>query len=417
MYEKLCCYIQGYITIFISGINIERFLNMCRNHRLKIWNVKRNEDGCTFCINVSQYSVLRDIRRKTTCRLKVCEKRGLPFFMQKYNKRIMFFTGFFMFLFISFIMSTYIWNISLEGNYSYTENTIIDFLERNNIEHGIKKSSVDCNDIERLIRNNYSDITWVSAEIKGTKLIVHIKENFDRTIPQKETNPYNIISGKKAVIERIVTRSGTPLIKSGDKVEEGTVMVSGTLQILGDDGGVAATDYVCSDADIFGRVVYKFENDIPMQYEPKSYTGRTRKAYQFEFFGKKFSLMGLPIRYKKFDIVNEVFQAHIFSNYYLPFYMNNITYREYTTSKNIYSKKQVEDLQNKKLNLFLSKLQERGIQIVQNNVKIDFDNKTCRASGNILVIEQLGEVQYITDEMKAAQNNEQEGNQNEDERD
>ena len=37
-------YIIGYIRISIEGYYIERFINICRNNKIAIWNLKRNKD-------------------------------------------------------------------------------------------------------------------------------------------------------------------------------------------------------------------------------------------------------------------------------------------------------------------------------------------------------------------------------------
>lgn len=404
------------MKVGLTGINRERFLNLCRNHNLNIWRLKKKEEECTFYIQVCDLKKLKDIRRKSSCRVKILEKHGTPFFINKYCKRVMFFGGIILFFLITYQMSLYVWNISLDGNYSYTEDIILEKLEENGIKHGIYKSQIVGSDIERLIRNSYPDITWVSTELKGTRLIVHIKENFDRTIPQTEERPYNILSGKQAVITSIITRAGTPLVKAGDEVEAGAELVSGVIEILGDDGAVAATEYVSADADIYGKVVYPYADEFSMNYKAKEYTGNSKKAFSAGVGDSMINVVGLPVRYENFDMVTETHQAHLFDNFYLPLYFVSYKYNEYIIENRKYSENEANELANVKLERFLEDLVEKGIQIIQNDVKIEVNDKKCIASGNIIVEEPLGEIQYITDEMKLSDKNE-EGNQDENERD
>ena len=37
-------YIIGYIRIAIEGYYIERFINICRNNKIAIWNLKRDKN-------------------------------------------------------------------------------------------------------------------------------------------------------------------------------------------------------------------------------------------------------------------------------------------------------------------------------------------------------------------------------------
>ncbi len=51
---------------------------------------------------------------------------------------------------------------------------------------------------------------------------------------------------------------------------------------------------------------------------------------------------------------------------------------------------------NEKFRIFLENLEEKGIQITGNNVKIEITDKMCYARGSVYVIEKLGTIQTIT---------------------
>lgn len=320
-----------------------------------------------------------------------------------------------MFFLISYTMSGHIWNISLEGSYSYTDEKIINMLEKNGITHGMYKNKIVGTEIEELIRNNYPDITWVSVELKGTKLIIHIKENFDKMIVEKEDRPYNLISGKDAIITGIITRSGTPKVKIGDTVTKDTELVSGIIEIKGDDGSVTATEYVLSDADVFGKIVYEYSDKFSLMHEKKIYTGEKKNAFYVEIFDKGMNFIGLPVKYESYDILSDTSQLCIFENFYLPVYMIKYTYNEYTLSKEKYSADEANIIANEKILHFLNELEEKGIQIIQNNVKIEVNENECCSFGNIIVNERLGKIQYITEDMKKS-NEYKEGTETDNER-
>ena len=104
---------------------------------------------------------------------------GLPFFLHKYRKRKLFFAGAFLSVALIFLMSRYIWNIDIRGNLSYTDETLLRFLASTEVTNGMPVSEVDCARIVKDIRKEYNDIIWVSASIKGTRLIIQVKENED----------------------------------------------------------------------------------------------------------------------------------------------------------------------------------------------------------------------------------------------
>lgn len=142
--------------------------------------------------------------------------------------------------------------------------------------------SVDCDSIETALRNDYPDITWVSAEISGTRLIVHIKENDGiKEDIQTDSTPRDIVATCSGVVTSMITRAGTPKVKPGDEVEKGQILVSGIVDVYNDAKEVVNQRPVSADADIFVRVDIPYEEHLPYLYEYKEYTGRKKTRWLF----------------------------------------------------------------------------------------------------------------------------------------
>ena len=65
--------------------------------------------------------------------------------------------------------------ITIKGNYSYTAEQMIDYVHKKVLKRGVLKESIDTESLEKSIRKNFGDISWVCVEVKGTNLIIHIK--------------------------------------------------------------------------------------------------------------------------------------------------------------------------------------------------------------------------------------------------
>lgn len=85
--KVLLCYIFGYIRVSIEGYYIERFINICRNHKITIWNLKRDKN-VKLELNVGIHDVkeISKIVKQTKCKMKINKKKGLPFLFNKYRK-------------------------------------------------------------------------------------------------------------------------------------------------------------------------------------------------------------------------------------------------------------------------------------------------------------------------------------------
>jgi len=60
-------YILGYVRITVEGYYIERFINICINNKILIWNIKREKGGVKLFLNVgiNDFKKLGHISKKT----------------------------------------------------------------------------------------------------------------------------------------------------------------------------------------------------------------------------------------------------------------------------------------------------------------------------------------------------------------
>ena len=86
--------------------------------------------------------------------------------------------------------------------------------------------------------------------------------------------------------------------------------------------------------------------------------------------------------YEKYDIVTDLNQAGI-GDFYLPLYYGTITCNAYTLENLIYDETTAKALLQLQFEKFCQTLQQKGIQIVENDVKIKKYQKGMKAEGSI----------------------------------
>lgn len=309
----------------------------------------------------------------------------------------MFFLGAGIFFILLYTLSLFIWNISIEGQQTHTKELILKYLKSQNVYCGVRKNTLDCKRIEESIRLEYKDIGWVSAEIKGTRMIIKITETNMPHKAEKLTEPCHIIAAKDGIITSIITRKGFPLEEKGSVVKKGDILVSGVLDIIGDGDVVVSKEICTSDADITMKTVYEYKDSFPLKYTKKNYTQREKKGFGITIFDKKIILYNPLKKYAEYDIIEQENILKFGENFYLPFQYNKTLYKEFEESECKYSKKEAVRLAKDKLDLYIQKLMEKGVLIIENNVKILVDDKSCTASGKIIVEESAVDYQTIKD--------------------
>lgn len=385
-------YMKGYLRIKVWGLSPERFMNLCGNRGILLWEILRDGEIYYMNISIGGFFKLRPIVRKTGTRVAILERYGLPFFLPVLQKRKIFLAG--MLLSIGFWMwsSLYIWDVELYGNYQITEDVFQGFLKERQVTIGMRKEHLDIEELEKEIRRQFPQITWTSARLDGTRLKIDIKEN-DAPILQGETK--NTVQGKdltaeyEGVVASIIVRSGVPKVAIGDRVEQGTVMVDGKIPVYQEDGTVKEYQYVEADADIVLEHTRKFRWSQSFDYIKKEYTGRIRKRY-FMRVGDREWKLPQERPYLVYDSVIRESRPLFFEKLSIPVFLGSFTHREYQNVEHSYTKEEASLLLNEKLKDFLESLKEKGVQIIEKNVKIDSDSGAWVLEGELLVRERAG---------------------------
>lgn len=397
MLIKLLRWFSGYLLVHIKGYSPERFINLCSNNNILIWKLKKISTGYEFYISVKGFKKLRPIVKKTRTRPFIIKRVGFPFICNRFKKRKFFLIGILLCSIILYGLSLFIWDIGMEGEYTNTKEIILEYLESQGVYNGVLKRKINCQNIEEKIRKEYVDIGWVSAEIRGTRLLIKISESNIIKKKEDKVKPHHIIATKDGIITSIVTRNGTPKVKIGDIVKKGDIIVSGVIEIIRDNTEVISKEIVPSDADIRMKTIYNYKESLPLKYIKKDYTLKSKKGYAISIFNRKIILYKPLKKYNKYDIIVNDNNMKLSENFYLPIIFHVTEYKEYHENDSVYTKEEVTKVVQDKLDLFLRKLADKGVVVIENNVKITIDKKSCRASGKIIVEESAIKEQSIDD--------------------
>lgn len=410
MLIKLLRWFSGYLLVGIRGYSPERFINLCSSRNILIWSLTKREAGYEFYIGLKGYKKIRPIAKKTKTRPVILERKGLPFLMSRYKKRKIFFLGIILCAGILYCLSLFLWNISISGEYSNTNETIRKYLEKEKIHVGMLKSKVDCKNIEEAIRREYEDIGWVSAEVKGTRLLIKLTETNLTKQEYVDRTPSHIIASRDGIITEMIVRNGTPKVKIGDVVKKGDIVVSGILELIGDSGEVVKREAIAADGDITMKSFYNYKDTFPMEYIKKVYTGEEKKGYSVYVMEQKINLFKPLKIYNNYDIIENKENLRIGRDFYLPLIFSTRYYKEYTEEKKVYTQEEALLLAAAKLDLYQEKLMKDKIVILDNGVSFTAAGSNCIAEGKLIVEVSKMEKKPVEDnEWKELETNEHSG--------
>jgi len=83
---------------------------------------------------VKDFKKLKEVAKKTKCKIKLNSKRGMPFFINRYRKRKAFLACVIVIIVLLYAESRFIWNIKIEG---------IDRIEEEQIKNALTDAGLE----------------------------------------------------------------------------------------------------------------------------------------------------------------------------------------------------------------------------------------------------------------------------------
>lgn len=336
---------MGYVSIRVEGYFIERFINICISKKIFLWSSKREKSTIFYAnISVEDFRYIREIANKTKCHVEITRKRGVPFVFKKYKKRKVFFVFLVLIFSIIFISSQFVWNIEIAGNEEVSTDDVLVELEKSGLAVGKWKNKINLANVINEVRLNNSNIAWIGIELKGTNAVVEISEALGKPELIDYDDYCNIVANKDAVITKISVQNGIPVVKIGNEVKQGEMLVTGTVE-----GKYTEARFVHSLADIEGIVKYEKSIKMYFQQEKRNKTGKIEKKYGIKFNNFQINLYKKLTKFKIYDTINENNKVRIFPNFYLPVQLIKTTNYEIINETEIYSQEELESQARKEL--------------------------------------------------------------------
>lgn len=264
--HKLQC-LNGVLNVNIEGFFIERVVNVCKNKGIPISNVRNLNDGL-ISVNIPMiyFKKLKEIAKMCKCKIKINRKTGLYFIKHRYRKRIMSVYLMLIIIIIYLISSTFIWKIKVIGNTYIDSNKIVEISRKNGAYIGRNRFFININSLPDKIRLDIPELSWVGVIRKGTSIVIEVKERNKKVDVIDESKPVNIVAKKEGVITKVVVANGTKIIKEGEYVFPGNIVICGIIESQYMDPLL-----VHAQGNIYAKVLYSQEYKILLNNKEKEY--------------------------------------------------------------------------------------------------------------------------------------------------
>ncbi len=247
-------FFQGYAIIEIESANINRVLFRISKAGIELRHVCRIS-YTVLQAQISRKNLLRlqDIMRNDG-HIKIQEKQGSWKVYSQGKHHFALVAGIVLMMAAVVFLSHCCLRIEIQGNQQISEYDIYHVA----VEHGAKlftlKDKELLEEIEQALWDHFSTLNYVYVSYEGACLKIVVREKY--ASPEiHETQPCSVYAQKDGIITNITVYSGKAMVKEGDKVKAGDLLIAGGYYIGTQEFSVHASGEVMAQVDYISSVL------------------------------------------------------------------------------------------------------------------------------------------------------------------
>ncbi|QZA32240.1 sporulation protein YqfD [Hydrogenibacillus sp. N12] len=255
---------------------------------LPLWDVRESEDGLRIVVRAGDVKKLRRPAREAGVRVRIAGRRGGAFWISGLLRRPGIIAGVFLFFALLAVLSNLIWFVDVAGVTGEEAEAVREAAAALGLKPGRPASHLpEPAAIERALKARLPWAAWVGVERTGVRVTITAVPH---TVREKDAvpPPRHLVADRKAVIVDYVVARGRPVVRRGEVVEPGQVLVSG---LIGPPDRALA---VAADGKVYGEVWYDVQVTVTRKRALFTTREPERLAVAVALGGRRFPLYGKP---------------------------------------------------------------------------------------------------------------------------
>lgn len=203
---------------------------------------------------------------------------GVPILLRRLLLRPGLLVGLLLALVITVASGLFVWEVEITGNEQISNEELEQALSMLGLRCGSYVPALDGEALALRLRQLDDRIAYAAVNVSGTVVRVQLRESVRPERPA--TAPADIVAAKDGVVTLPLAFAGECLVREGEVVRAGQVLVSGT--VISEKHGPRTTR---AAGRILARTTSVYTVRVPLVYEKKVYTGQVGHELELHFFG------------------------------------------------------------------------------------------------------------------------------------
>ena len=214
-----------------EGVFCEKLLTEAMKNGLGISFPRKSGYTMRGTVQAAEYRSLCKIARRLGLKMRIEKKHGIYFTLKRHRDKIGFAAGAIFAAAVVLFLNLFVWEINISGNKAVSSEEIMATLANSGLKTGTLRTAHDARKIEWNIMNDNKEIAWATVNIQGCCVNVVVSETRrEAEMKYDDDKPVNIIAAKYGVIRKMDVFDGQGVVKVGDAVMKGDLLVSATFE-------------------------------------------------------------------------------------------------------------------------------------------------------------------------------------------
>ena len=157
------------------------------------------------------------------------EPLGIGGFLFKNKKRYGAISALVLTTLLYIFASTRVWDIRVEGCAPELREAVIKELSEAGLSVGSRWQKGGLDKIEVSLLSGSDTVSWINVNRRGTVAYISVIEKEHHEAPEEPVGYSNLVATEDAVIEEITVVHGVAMVKVGDSVKRGDLLISGVI--------------------------------------------------------------------------------------------------------------------------------------------------------------------------------------------
>ncbi len=264
-------------------LNSERLINTLRERGTQLHCVTKSEKYLTFEVREDNVGKCIECLENKNIQYQVISKRDKSTVRKFAFGQLVLGFWTILYIFVTIFLCSFCYWVEVDAPSPMTQKAVEKIIVEQGLDRAFSKKKLDSKMLEKTILERINNVAFVDISMIGSKLNISVQEQHEEPVQPAEYD--KIVASCDCIVERVLVSSGTAVVKAGERVRKGQVLIDGYIDLGNPEDPANVRQPVKASGVVYGRVWKSKRVSLPEDYVEAVPTGESTTRVGISIFG------------------------------------------------------------------------------------------------------------------------------------